>query len=509
MSVSKKPAARAFLARRSIRGKILRQSVLLVTFCVLLLGGLSFFIITSFQESLSGDAVAQYELELLGGTVLILSGLLFLLAVFLGTLLARALTGPLLELTAKVSALRSGTWKFRRTVHTGDEVEMLDRVVDDLTTRLRDAYEHLEEKVADRTRQVQEESALDRAILRSIEYGVLAMDREGVVTDANPAACALLRRPKDVLMGCRGADVLPVSKKHQKDVSSIHPVTQVLRTGTPYRSHPSHHLSLLRADDSILPVTLQVVPLLRGNRRFGAIAVFQDQTVERQIDYMKSEFISLAGHQLRTPLSSVRWYIEMLSSEQGKFSEEHKSYLQEADSATKRMTTLIDALLHVARLEDGALVANTQPVNLSTYFHRIAGEWMTMAKEQGVRLVTVTPRKSATVTTDPVLLEIVLQNLFANALKYSPAKKEITVTVVVDDHHIRITVRDLGVGIPQSEQKRIFEKFFRAHNVREIDTDGTGLGLYMSRTIVEQLGGTLIFESEEGKGSRFTVMLPV
>ncbi len=499
-----------FVPKTSIRWKVLQQSVLLVTFCVLLLGGLSFFIIRSFQEGFAPDAEGTVlVLRLLGVTVLMLSGLLFLLALLLGTLLARSLTEPLQELTAKVGALTPGTWRFERTVHTGDEVEALDRVIDDLTGRLRDAYKHLEEKVTERTRQLREESALDRAILESIEYGVLAMDVKGTVKDANPAACFLLQCDRGDLLGQSCADALPLSQRRGQIAGGQHPVTTVLRTRKSWHAHPSHHLTLQQKDGTALPISLLIVPLCSSDRCFGAIAVIQDQTLERQIDYMKSEFISLASHQLRTPLSSIRWYVEMLRNEEGTFSQEHQSYLQEADIATTRMANLIDALLHVAKLEDGGLVADKKNSDLRPFFRRVIDGWTVTAKGKGIVLTADIPASLPDIVTDPVLLEIVLQNLFANAIKYSSTKKPVTLRIVPEKDCLKIIVQDQGLGIPQAEQKRIFQKFFRAKNVREIDTDGTGLGLSMSRTIVENLGGTLTFKSEEGKGSEFTVALPV
>ncbi len=504
-------ALSTYTPRTSIHWKVLRQSVLLVSFCILLLGGLSFSIITSFLTLLQMNVgVVLNDQQTLGFTILILSGLLLILAFFLSTLLARGLTSSLQELSAKVSALHPGTWSFTRTIDTGDEVEALDRVVDELTRRLRDAYEHLEDKVKERTRQLGEEYTLDRAILESIEYGVFTVDASGIITNANPAACHLLDLPHEELIGVSGAGVLCLAQHNHHGHAEQHPITSVLRTGKSYRPHPSSHVSVQRKNGTLLPITLLVAPLIFGHRLFGAIVVLQDQTLERQIDYMKSEFISLASHQLRTPLSSIRWYIEMLSQEKGEFSSEHQSYLQEVDTATKRMASLINALLHVSRLEEGGLVVEKQQVDLTSFLHRLLQGWEAAGREQGIPVEnTVSIGPSVSIHTDPILLEIVLQNLFTNAVKYSSAKKPITIACVIQDKHLRVAVRDQGIGIPQAAQKRIFEKFFRAKNVREIDTDGTGLGLYMSKRIIENLGGSLSFESEEGKGSEFTVSLPV
>lgn len=495
-----------YTQRTSIHGKVLRQSVLLVSFCILLLGGLAFFQITSFWAIALDPIDAFHDVRSLAFSVLLLSGLLVVLAVFLSNLLAGNLTGPLRELALKVHSLKPGTWTFRRTIMTGDEVETLDRVVDDLTHRLRDTYEHLEDKVAERTRQLREESALDHAILKSIEYGIIAMDREGNITEANPAACFLLGHKRDQLLGSSAASMIPLAERH--DQAREHPVQMVIQKKASWHSHPSMHLCLQKNDDTALPISLLVVPLVTEKQLFGAIAVIQDQTLERQVDYMKSEFISLASHQLRTPLSSMRWYIEMLNQEKS-CSEEQRTYIQEIDVASKRMANLIDALLHVAKLEDGGLVVEKQQTDLTPFFRRLIDNWMESSKEQGIPLTTALPEQLPFLTTDQILLEIVLQNLLTNAFKYSPTKKPITFCVTIQNDFLRISVRDQGIGIPAADRKRLFQKFFRAKNVREIDTDGTGLGLYMSKTIIENLGGSISFVSEEGKGSEFMVVLPL
>lgn len=495
-----------FTQRTSIRARVLRQSVLLVSFCVLLLGGLSFRVVTSFLTSIKVDPDVPWgDPRALGATILLLSALLLVLAFLLSTLLAGTLTRSIQELAEKARKLRPGAWIFAPTVQTGDEVEALDRVFADLAGRLQNAYERLEEKVQERTKALREEYALDRAMLESVDYGILAFDVVGRVTEVNPAACDILRRERAELIGEDGATALPLVQRHQQAIAAGHPLTSVLATQTKYRSHPSQHMSLSRADGTVLPVTVLIAPLLQKKRLFGAIAVIADVSVERQIDYMKSEFISLASHQLRTPLSTIRWHLEMLQGAHDANPDTQREYLSEIDTAAKRMANLLEALLHVARLEGGGLQPAKESLDLFAFLRKIVGEWKQAADEQHVPFCAELPHRELRVTTDPVLLQIVLQNIFNNALKYSPEKTPIHLSVDAADRRIAITIEDHGVGIPAGERKRLFQKFFRAKNVRKMDTDGTGLGLYMSKTIMENLGGDITFESTEGKGSRFTV----
>lgn len=450
--------------------------------------------------TLAGVTAFGLSLAAIGLVLLGLSGVL-------GFFLARQLTLPLSELSQKVMSLRPGHWLFRRSIRTDDEVQMLDEVVADLAQRLKSTYDHLEEQVAERTEELRRQYVLDRTILQSIEYGVIVVDAKGIVTDVNPAACMLLQARSERLIGAAGNDALQVFERKKQRGS--HPLDEVLKTRATFRSHPASHVSVLRADQTLLPVTFMAVPLLKEETLIGAIAVIQDMTEERQIDYMKSEFISLASHQLRTPLSSIRWYVEMLSSEkQSRFSKDEQAYLAEISTASKRMANLLEALLHVARLEGGALVPEMQSVDLGLVVRQISDEWIVTAKEKGFTLSVSLPQKKIPIVTDPILLQIIVQNLLNNAMKYSPASKDIQLAVNVDAHSVSITVSDHGVGIPMADQKRVFEKFYRAHNVRNLDTDGNGLGLYMSRAIAENLGGKIFFASEEGKGSTFTVELP-
>ncbi len=446
----------------------------------------------------------------LGGTVAALGAALLAFSAFLGYLLARRLTSPLAELTQKMSTLQPGRWAFAQSVRSGDEVETLDRVAADLVGRLRVTYDHLEEEVADRTRELRAQYALDRAILDTIEYGVIAIDAKGNITEANPSALFLLKRPWEQMFGAAAATCLDLVERHAKYGPGDHPVSRVLAEGKPFRSHPAAHASLVRPDGTVLPVTITIAPMVHEGTVLGAIAVFQDITEERQIDYMKSEFISLASHQLRTPLSSIRWYLELMQGEgEAKLSEEQQGYIAELQTGAARMANLIEALLHVARLEGGAIIASPIAVDLRTVVGDMMEEWSRIARSKQIQINQAKPDAPLRTLTDPTLFQIVLQNLLGNSIKYSAAGAVITVRLRRDGNLAVMEVEDNGMGIPASEQPRVFEKFFRARNVRHLDTDGSGLGLYICRAIIQKLGGTISFRSEEGHGTVFSVTLPL
>lgn len=491
------------------------QACLLTTFVILVLGTVAYVLSQSALEDVvraTGIAAADGEramgpgLSMLARSITIVGALLVAFAAATAFLLARQVTTPLRLLADKVGALRPGEWQAARTVRTGDEVEVVDAALVDMAERLAVVYAHQEEEIAERTADLQRQYKLDRAILESIRYGVLAVDDRGIVTQSNPAATGMLGADAD---GKGIEDILALRAHHGLPLEGEHPVLSCLRTGKDFRATPSLRLSIERADKKILPIALSVAPLSDDGRVFGALVVFQDVTEERHLDYLKSEFITLASHQLRTPLSAIRWYAELLEDSKEGFTEEQLSYVTEIDHSVRRMTALLGSLLHAARMEDERLHPQLHAINLTSLVADTVRDTQEIFEGSAIRYTLDVPKEPVQVLTDPVLLRVVMQNLLGNALKYSPKGSEVAIAVRREGDRAVLTVADAGLGIPESEQDRIFEKFFRAQNVRKIDTDGNGLGLYISKSIVDRLGGTLSFVSEENKGTTFTVSLPV
>lgn len=436
--------------------------------------------------------------------------LLLVLAGTLASILAGQVTQPLRGLTDRVSRLRPGAWGIKRSVFTGDEVEVLDQVVVDMATRLRQVYDRQEDIIDERTRELREQYALDRAILESIEYGVITVDREGNVTGGNPAAETLLLEDMEAMIGKPVEDVVHVCDYRGDPSAESHPVRDCLHTRTAQHSPVNARLSFMQSDGSLLPVMYTVSPLLAQDTVFGAIIVFQDVTEERRLDYLKSEFISLASHQLRTPLSALRWYVELFADHKKHLDAEQKSYLKEMETSITRMVSLLTSLLHAARLEGDDVEPTMQKVDLNQFIHEVNDDSQALLQGQDLACTLDIPKKKVFLRTDVTLLRIVLQNLMSNAVKYSfeEPKKPIVLELTENKTSVSISVKDEGLGIPAAEQPRVFQKFFRAKNVRKRDTDGNGLGLYITRSIVERLGGVIHFTSEEDKGSIFTVTFP-
>jgi two-component system sensor histidine kinase VicK len=437
---------------------------------------------------------------------------LFLLgaATVLSIVIAKRFTRGLSELSAKVVKLGPGHWEFRRTVASGDEVELLDAVVADLTHRLRDTFWGLQGEIDARTEEVRMTAVQDRTILSTIGHGVLLFGADGRVTAVNPAGVHLIGLRKDAIVGASAAHIFHLHAR-RKDLSGTqHPVSKAMTTRQRYVTRPETRLSIVRPDGTMLPVFLAVSPITEHGRCTGGIVVFQDITEERQVDYMKSEFISLASHQLRTPLSSLRWYVELLRDAKGaRLSAEQRSYIHEMDLASRRMSDLVDALLQVSRLEGGGISPMQSVVNLAQFVREVVEDANILGKDHGVSVAATVPPRPFHIHTDPTLLSIVLQNLLSNAVKYSRKGGVVQVTLWHKKGMTEITVKDNGIGIPRKEQQHLFQKLFRANNVGKVDATGSGLGLYISKMVMDALGGTIRLKSAEDKGTEVTIRLPL
>lgn len=449
-------------------------------------------------------------LEALSGYLAGINAFVLGSATVFSVLLALRVTRGLHHLAKKVRKLSPGHWAFPRTIRTGDEVELLDAVVTNLTLRLRDTFGSMEEEIAARTSELRKQSMEDRAILETIEHGVILYNAKGHITGANPAAERLLGKRPRSLLGKSIAECLPL-RTHRKTFSgSNHPAVCCLARHQRFRPRPDTHLCIVRDDGTLLPVLLVISPLLERRTCTGGIAVFQDVTEERQLDYMKSEFISLASHQLRTPLSVILWYIELLADKQSAhLTTEQRSYMSEMRTAAQRMTGLLDALLQVSRLEGGSIRATQRHVDLQQFLRDIAEESKELAKDRGIALTFGASGHPVRVKTDATLLSVVMQNILSNAVKYSRTGGQITLTLQASRGHAEIIVEDSGIGIPDREQQHLFQKLFRANNVHTVDATGSGLGLYISKMVMETLGGAISLKSKENKGTVVTVRLPL
>jgi PAS domain S-box-containing protein len=243
-----------------------------------------------------------------------------------------------------------------------------------------------------------------------------------------------------------------------------------------------------------------------AGRPTGLTITLHDVTQEREIAQMKSDFVSFATHQLRTPLSGIKWMLE-LAMQETDVPEAATSYMKDALGASQRLIQLVNDLLDISRLESGRMKASPQLVDLVELTRTVLHDLKRQMDEKGHRLSMETSG-ILEVFADPQLLRQVVLNLASNAIKYSPSGGDISVSLTRERDVVRWQIQDTGIGIPKESQRHLFEKFYRADNVASLETDGTGLGLYLVRLIVEQIGGHVGCESEEGHGATFYFTVP-
>lgn len=350
-----------------------------------------------------------------------------------------------------------------------------------------------------------EQIAYTAAIVGSSEDAIIGQTKEGRITTWNAGAESLLQYKEDEIIGKQFSVLIPEDKKEEREI-----ILEKILKG----QRVEHYDSLRRRrDGTLVDVSVTVSPIINEVKEIiGASAVLRDITREKQIDRAKTEFVSLASHQLRTPLSAINWYAELLrDGEAGKMSKQQKEFVDEIFAGNQRMVKLVNELLNVSRIDFGNFTIDPIELDVLDIAKSVVKELTPSISKKKLNVVEEYSPKKINYIADPNILRIVIQNLVSNAVKYTPEKGKIIVKVMLEEEikKLLIEVSDTGYGIPAEQQNQIFSKLFRADNVKEMDAIGTGLGLYVLKSIVEESGGTVSFESELGEGSTFTVLLPI
>lgn len=229
-----------------------------------------------------------------------------------------------------------------------------------------------------------------------------------------------------------------------------------------------------------------------------------------QLDKAKDEFVGMASHQLRTPLTSVKGYISMvLEGDAGDITDTQRQFLDEAFASSERMVHLIEDFLNVSRIQNGKFVIDRHSTNLSKVVDQEIDGLQPSAVSRNLKFVYNAPKNFPMINIDEGKIRQVIMNFADNALYYSHEDTEIAVNLSIKGDEVLFTVKDSGIGVPVGEQDQLFSKFYRASNARKQRPDGTGVGLYLAKTVIDAHGGKIIFESTEGQGSTFGFSLPI
>ncbi len=401
----------------------------------------------------------------------------------------------------------------RKLVVTAEEKEEVRRKLVVTAEKLKKSYETLEQKVLERTKDLEMSRAKEEAILLSIGDGLLVTDEKGNIIIINKRA--------EKLLGVKSAEVLGkvfseamflVDEKGEPISLEKHPAKMALMGSATNAAGPVYYDML--KDKTKFPMAIMATPVVLEGKVIGTIKIFRDITDEREIDKAKTEFVSLASHQLRTPLSAVNWYAEiLLAGDAGELNGKQKKYLDKLYGSNQRMVGLVNALLDVSSLELGTFVIEPEQIDIIQLVQSIIDEQKLQIDAKKLRFSFLHEERTLMMKADPKHLRMVVQNILSNSVKYTPEGGKIELAVsLADKKNILLKISDTGYGIPKNQQNKIFTKLFRADNVRDKDTDGTGLGLYIVKSIVENSGGKVWFKSlgaGKNPGVTFYVIFPL
>ncbi|KZE37555.1 PAS domain-containing sensor histidine kinase [Bhargavaea cecembensis] len=414
---------------------------------------------------------------LAGGTAFSLG-----ITVILGILIAQTITRPIADMTKQASAMAKGNFARKVRVYGQDEIGDLAKAFNHLTTRLQEAQSSTES-----------ERRKLASVLSNMTDGVISTDRKGRIILINDTALGMLGIPREHVLNRPVPAVLGLEQDHTFEdlVDMQGPVTiDFSDEDRPY---------ILRANFSVIQKETGFVN--------GLIVVLHDITEQEKIEMERREFVSNVSHELRTPLTSMRSYLEALADGAWKDEEIAPSFLHVTQTETERMIRLVTDLLQLSRMDSREYELNTDIVDFVKFFHRIIDRFELM-KSKDVELIRLIPPGPLYTELDMDKMTQVIDNIISNALKYSPDGGNVRFTVQAEDDHIKIAVADEGMGIPEANVNRIFERFYRADKARSRAMGGTGLGLAIAKEMIQAHGGLIWAESEEGKGTTIFFTLP-
>lgn len=357
--------------------------------------------------------------------------------------------------------------------------------------------------------EIERKKAIDEAILSSVGDGLIATDKNMRIIIINRVAQSMLQLKAHEVIGAdyidtiRAVDINGVPIPREK-----RPINTVLKTGESFTNHAVN--SLIRADGSKFPAAVTTSPIMFEGAIIGAIITFRDSTKDREIDAMKSDFLSVAAHQLRTPLGTMRWNLEMImGNDFGTISPQLLPVIQQIYAANARLITLVNDLLNVARIDELRVQDSPQPTNIEQVIKDILTEKSADITKRGL-IVNFTPTGDPyyTIKIDAKRIREAIENIISNAIKYNSPHGSINIFASRIDDIIEITFMDTGIGIPKEDIDKITNKFYRARNAVRSETEGSGLGLFVVKSYIEAWGGKFELSSEEGVGTTIVIYLP-
>lgn len=370
-----------------------------------------------------------------------------------------------------------------------------------------------------------EAMAKDDALLESIGDGLIVVDQDKKIIVINREAENLLGLKKGSALGRTYEEAF----SSQDALGTLipwdqRPLSFVLRTGQKFSiprgtTHttstvaptiPPGPVSYVRSDGTAFPVAFTIAPVIVEGQIVGAVDIFRDITKEKEIEKLRIDFLSLASHQLRTPLSGTKWLIEtMRRGVTGTMNKKQEEYLTQIYGANERMIALVADMLDVLKLESSSTFVNKENISVKKLYEVVLLAQKDAASKRNISIHSELPEgEDLTVETDLGFVQMIMGFFVSNAIQYSNEGQGVVMGATKEPGTVTLFVKDSGIGVPKDEQEKIFDRFYRASNAKQYIPDGTGLGLYRATLLAEKLGAKISVDSEEGKGATFYLRLP-
>lgn len=338
------------------------------------------------------------------------------------------------------------------------------------------------------------------AIIKNFTDGLLVLDENNQIEIISPLVETFLGQKEEELLG---KSIFEITSPKV----DLKPLQDILKEDKEKGIKSIFRQEIKLGENLFLEVT--VSHFKTGDKK-GSLIILHDISRDKLVEKMKTEFVSIAAHQLRTPLSAIKWTLRMiLDGDVGEITPEQRDLLEKTYQSNERMIALINDLLNVTRIEEGRFLYQLESTQLEDIVGQVVEGLKETASLKNIKIKVERPKELLPpVLVDKEKMGIAVQNLVDNAIKYTPAGGKVTITLEKKGNQAFFKITDSGVGIPQDQQDRIFSKFFRGSNVVRLETEGSGLGLYTTKNIIESHKGKIWFESKEGEGATFYFTLP-
>lgn len=431
-------------------------------------------------------------------------------------ILAKMIIGPVANFTHVTKIISSGNLGERIKLFSQDEIGDLGRNINTMIDHLAGAFQNManslknernkEKELAASLNQLMIEKAKDDALLTSMGDAVIAIDKDKKILVFNKAATDLTGVNLNEALNAFYENIL-VFVEEKEGI----PVEDFIKDALMgMEDKKLKHIAIVSRSGQRVPVSYSLGIVYDNDKNIvGVVVVLRDITYERMLDKMKDEFLSIASHELRTPMSAIKNLISMIfEGDYGEINEKLKDPLKDIGTSTERLIQLVNDMLDVSRIESGRLKIVLEDVHMKDLVEEVVKLMQPLVLQKQIKLVAENIG-SEMIRTDVNKIKEVLNNLIGNAIKFTD-QGQIVVSSKRAGNLIYISVTDSGIGIAKEDQSKLFSKFSQVNTNQFVRPAGTGLGLYISREFVRKLGGELWIErSEEGKGSTFTFSLPV